>query len=75
MGGELTRLIIEAASPHLREIGIELFDLRFKRINYVEEVRKKYTNNHYQERGTLYAFQEDIHICSLMPDRWIFGLF
>jgi membrane protease subunit HflC len=38
---KLTRLIIEAASPRLRVLGIELLDLRFKRINYVEEVQKK----------------------------------
>jgi HflC protein len=37
----LTRLIIEAASPRLQVLGIELLDLRFKRINYVEEVQKK----------------------------------
>jgi membrane protease subunit HflC len=36
---KLTRLIIEAASPRLRPLGIELLDLRFKRINYVEEVQ------------------------------------
>jgi membrane protease subunit HflC len=38
---KLTRLIIEAASPRLQVLGIELLDLRFKRINYVEEVQKK----------------------------------
>jgi membrane protease subunit HflC len=38
---QLTRLVIEAASPRLRVLGIELLDLRFKRINYVEEVQKK----------------------------------
>ncbi len=38
---KLTRLIIEAASPRLEVLGIELLDLRFKRINYVEEVQKK----------------------------------
>jgi membrane protease subunit HflC len=38
---KLTRLIIEAASPRLHVLGIELLDLRFKRINYVEEVQKK----------------------------------
>jgi len=38
---KLTRLIIEAASPRLKVLGIELLDLRFKRINYVEEVQKK----------------------------------
>jgi membrane protease subunit HflC len=38
---KLTRQIIEAASPRLRVLGMELLDLRFKRINYVEEVQKK----------------------------------
>jgi membrane protease subunit HflC len=38
---KLTRLVIKAASPRLRPLGIELLDLRFKRINYVEEVQVK----------------------------------
>ena len=38
---KITRLIIEAAAPRLHVLGIELLDLRFKRINYVEEVQKK----------------------------------
>jgi membrane protease subunit HflC len=38
---KMTRLIIEAAAPRLKELGIELLDLRLKRINYVEEVQKK----------------------------------
>ncbi len=38
---KITRMIIEAAAPRTLELGIELLDLRFKRINYVEEVRKK----------------------------------
>ena len=38
---KLTRLIIEAASPRLKVLGIELLDLRFKRINYVEEVQQR----------------------------------
>jgi membrane protease subunit HflC len=38
---KMTRLIIEAAAPRLKVLGIELLDLRFKRINYVEEVQKK----------------------------------
>jgi len=38
---KITRLIIEAAAPRLQVLGIELLDLRFKRINYVEEVQKK----------------------------------
>ncbi len=38
---QITRMIIEAASPRLAELGIELLDLRLKRINYVEEVQQK----------------------------------
>jgi membrane protease subunit HflC len=38
---KITRLIIEAASPRLAELGIELLDLRLKRINYVDEVQQK----------------------------------
>jgi len=38
---ELTHAIVEAASPRTLELGIELLDLRFKRINYVKEVQKK----------------------------------
>lgn len=38
---KMTRLIIQAAAPRLKVLGIELLDLRFKRINYVEEVQKK----------------------------------
>ena len=38
---KMTRLIIEAAAPRLIALGIELLDLRLKRINYVEEVQKK----------------------------------
>jgi membrane protease subunit HflC len=38
---KITRDIIEAAAPRVLELGIELLDLRFKRINYVEEVQKK----------------------------------
>ncbi len=46
----LTRMIIEAAAPRLLELGIELLDLRFKRINYVEEVRKKIFERMISER-------------------------
>ena len=38
---KMTRLIIKAAAPRLIALGIELLDLRLKRINYVEEVQKK----------------------------------
>lgn len=37
----ITRSIIEAASKRVLELGIELLDLRLKRINYVEEVQQK----------------------------------
>ena len=37
----ITRTIIEAAANRTLELGIELLDLRLKRINYVEEVQKK----------------------------------
>ncbi|VAX34031.1 HflC protein [hydrothermal vent metagenome] len=38
---KIARSIVEAAAPRTLELGIELLDLRFKRINYVEEVRRK----------------------------------
>jgi membrane protease subunit HflC len=38
---KITRSIIEAAAGRTLELGIELLDLRLKRINYVEEVQKK----------------------------------
>lgn len=47
---KITRLIIEAASPRLRELGIELLDLRLKRINYVEEVQQKIFERMISER-------------------------
>jgi len=46
----LTRQIIEAAAPRLKVLGIELLDLRFKRINYVEEVQKKIYERMISER-------------------------
>ena len=38
---KITREIIGAAQPRTLELGIELLDLRLKRINYVEEVQRK----------------------------------
>ncbi len=38
---KITRSIIEAASKRTMALGIELLDLRLKRVNYVEEVRRK----------------------------------
>ncbi len=37
----ITREMLHNASPRLAELGIELLDVRLKRINYVEEVRQK----------------------------------
>jgi len=37
----ITREILVAASERADELGVDLLDLRFKRINYVEEVRRK----------------------------------
>jgi membrane protease subunit HflC len=37
---KITRLILEQAAPKLAEFGIEVVDVRMKRINYVEEVQK-----------------------------------
>lgn len=38
---KITRSILEASAPRVMELGIELLDLRLKRINYVEEVQQK----------------------------------
>ena len=38
---KITNEILTAASNRTKELGIELLDIRFKRINYVEEVRRK----------------------------------
>ena len=37
---EITRAILETASTRTSDLGIELLDLRLKRINYVEEVQQ-----------------------------------
>ncbi|MCX7725784.1 MAG: protease modulator HflC [Chitinispirillaceae bacterium] len=47
---KITKSILENAAPLLRELGIELLDLRFKRINYVEEVQKKIFERMISER-------------------------
>jgi len=44
-------MIIEAAAPRLQVLGIELLDIRFKRINYVEEVQKKIYERMISEEG------------------------
>ncbi len=47
---KITREILSAARPRTKELGIELLDLRFKRINYVEEVQKKIYERMISER-------------------------
>lgn len=47
---KITRLIIEAATPRLAELGIEILDLRLKRINYVVEVQEKIFERMISER-------------------------
>jgi membrane protease subunit HflC len=39
--GELAHKVIQYAVPKLEDLGIELLDFQFKRINYVEQVRKE----------------------------------
>jgi membrane protease subunit HflC len=38
---KMNRGILEQAAPKLEKFGIELIDMRIKRINYVDEVRQK----------------------------------
>ena len=47
---EITRFIVEAVADRTLELGIELLDLRFKRINYVEAVRMKIFDRMIAER-------------------------
>jgi membrane protease subunit HflC len=47
---KLTRAIIKAAAPRTLELGIELLDLRCKRINYVLEVQRKIFERMISER-------------------------
>lgn len=47
---KITRAIIAKTAPRTLEMGIELLDLRFKRINYVDEVRKKIFERMISER-------------------------
>ena len=47
---EITREILKAATGRTSDLGIELLDLRFKRIDYVEEVRMKVYDRMITER-------------------------
>jgi membrane protease subunit HflC len=52
---KITREILASAAPQLTSLGMELVDLRFKRINYVEEVRKKVYERMVSERNRIAA--------------------
>lgn len=43
-------MIVASANKEAKDLGIEILDFRFKRINYVEEVRKKVYNRMRSER-------------------------
>jgi membrane protease subunit HflC len=47
---KITREILVAASQRIEDLGIEILDLRFKRLNYVEEVREKVYDRMITER-------------------------
>ncbi len=47
---KITRLILKAGAERVKDLGIELLDLRFKRINYVQEVREKVFDRMIAER-------------------------
>lgn len=47
---QITQGVLEQAQPKLRELGIELVDVKIKRINYVEEVRKSVYDRMIAER-------------------------
>ncbi len=47
---KITKEILNVASKRTKELGIELLDIRFKRINYYEDVRKKVYERMISER-------------------------
>jgi len=47
---KITRIIMEKAAPRIREFGIELLDVRLKRINYREDVQQKIYERMISER-------------------------
>ena len=47
---QIAKNIIKNASPQLADLGIEILDLRFKRINYVKEVQQKIFERMISER-------------------------
>jgi membrane protease subunit HflC len=49
----ITREILTASSERVKDLGIELLDLRFKRINYIEEDRMKVYDRMITERNRI----------------------
>jgi membrane protease subunit HflC len=47
---KITREILSAAATRVKDLGIELLDLRFRRIDYVDEVREKVYDRMISER-------------------------
>ena len=47
---KITRIILINGGERIKDLGIELLDLRFKRINYVQEVREKVYDRMIAER-------------------------
>jgi len=50
---KITKGIMEQAQPKLAEFGIELVDVRIKRVNYIEEVRKSVYDRMIEERNSI----------------------
>lgn len=50
---QMTREIVSQAQPKLEKFGIELVDVKFKRINYVQEVRKSVYDRMIAERNQM----------------------
>jgi len=47
---ELAREVLDAAQARTSDLGVEILDFRFKRLNYVEEVRREVYNRMNSER-------------------------
>jgi len=52
---ELAKEVMEAASKRVTDLGIEILDFKFKRINYVENVRKEVYARMISERQRIAA--------------------
>lgn len=50
---KLTRMILENAQPKLQELGIQLVDVRIKRIMYIQDVQKKVFERMIAERNQI----------------------